>query len=123
MGFRRDETKHDSLILYAVKKLKQAGARNICADLPHYPQPNRIYWEQTGEGHIPDASARLGTYQYLVEAETEDTISIEHTRSQWTLFSANAKQHGKIFVVVVPSGSEDEARLQLRAWRLTGEVW
>jgi hypothetical protein len=123
MATRKNEGAHEALVQWLVTQLHAKGYSNIKADLPGWAQPPKITWTSTGEGHIPDASAHAGGRECIFEVETEDTISIEHTKSQLTLFDAYAKQHSAALVVVVPNGSEGDAQRQLATWGLNATVW
>jgi len=117
--FRRDEGAHNRMVSHVARWLNQNGYPNLRADVEGYSQPVKITWTQTGEGYIPDLTAG----DFVIEVETDDTISIDHTKSQCELFAAYAKQHGKRFVVVVPRGYKAAMQSWLVAWDLTGEVW
>lgn len=122
-SIRSNESVHEALVKWLADSLPSRGFGQIRADLPGRVQPETIRWKGASDGHIPDASARLSGREYIFEVETADTISIQHTQDQWTLFDAYAKHNSAIFVVVVPKGSEAAATQQLKAWGLTAQVW
>lgn len=117
--FRRDEGAHNRMVAHVARWLNQNSYPDLRADVEGYSQPGKITWTKTGEGHIPDLTAG----DFVIEVETDDTISIDHTRSQCELFAAYAKQHGKRFVVVVPNGYKATMQSWLVAWGLAAEVW
>ena len=96
---------------------------DVRADLKGFNQSELIYWEETKKGHRPDLTATKNGTQTLFEIETADSISDQHTEDQWTLFAENAKQHGKIFTVVVPDGSLVSANQRLTGLRIQAQVW
>jgi len=82
------------------------GYLGILADLKGYNEPGLIWWTgRQQDAYRPDLictkNDSVGT-QIILEAETCESIGTEHTRRQWTLFSARAKQIGGEFHVVVP---------------------
>lgn len=123
MTTRKNQSEHDGMIMSLVAHLKESKFTSIRADLPDHTQPVKITWKSSGDGHIPDASAVFDGTDYLFEVETDDSIGIDHTRSQWELFSANAKQYGKKFIVVVPKASEGKASAEILKQGYSAEVW
>jgi len=123
MAFRRSESAHQALIAVLAKFLVSQGYRNVKADLPGYDCPEEIRWRGTNIVHIPDASGWRDGKLHIFEVETEDTISIEHTKSQLELFNAFARQNNARLTVMVPRGVEEQARQQYRAWGLSATVW
>lgn len=111
------QSEHDELVLRVVNHLTSRGCRNIRADLPGFPQPFLI--EGTKQDHIPDVTAD----GVVVEVETADTITADHTTSQWSLFADHASKTGQEFWVVVPVGADDAARVRLRMLGLQGTVY
>lgn len=123
MTKRRNQEEHDSMVRAVAKHVKENGHSNIKADLPGYDKPDLIYWESTKEGHIPDVTSTKNQ-GYIFEVETDDSIDDSHTEDQWKLFSANAKQHSKKFIVVVPKGSEQQARQRAKQLGINvDDVW
>lgn len=94
---------HNMMVLEVVKLLTQRNQASIRADLPGFARPETIEGE-TGN-HVPDVSAT----GLIVEVETADSISDQHTASQWKVFSDEAQQRGWKFWVVVPKGCRQEA--------------
>jgi hypothetical protein len=119
---RISETEHNNIVKDAVDFLKSNGYGEIKADISGYIQPNKITWEKTGQGHIPDVTARNGQLK-LFEVETADSISHTHTADQWKLFDAFANQHGAEFWVVVPEGNESKANTRLAQLGIQAKVW
>ncbi len=68
---------------------------------------------------------RLKAKERVAEWESpDDSINDSHTEDQWKLFSANAKEHSKIFIVVVPKGSETLAWRRVREFGINvDDVW
>lgn len=110
------------MVAAAARHLVAKGFRDVKADVSGVPQPTKIVWSGTGRGHIPDVTG-LGSEFNLFEVETADSINDEHTADQWGLFSAYAAQHGAVFWVVVPVGSENAAHQRLKDLSLTAKVW
>jgi len=107
---RHNRTEHDILVQRACNTLIQSSYIGLKADLPNYDQPDRIFWTRNNEGHVPDITASKGGVLCLFEAETPDTIDIEHTESQLILFDAYARQNKGRAYLVVPKSSEGQAK-------------
>lgn len=123
MAKRRDQSQHNSMVEAVAAHINQNGHSNVKADLQGYKQPDLIYCERTKKGHIPDVTSTMN-YGYVFEVETEDSIYDSHTEDQWRLFSANAREHQKSFVVVVPKGFEQHAHQRARDLSITiDDVW
>lgn len=123
---RRNQSEHDAMVSFVVAYMKGNSFTDIKADIPGYTQPACIYWTAEGEksGHRPDATGvNQNGVSLLFEVETADTIAIEHTASQWKLFSAFAKQHNKTFYAVVPRGSSAAAQKEIERLGITAKVW
>jgi hypothetical protein len=82
------------------------GYADIRADLQGYNQPELIWWMgKERDAYRPDVTCLKNDGKgtpIILEAETCESIAIDHTRQQWQLFSARAKQIGGEFHVVVP---------------------
>lgn len=123
MAKRRDQSKHDSMVKSVAEHVSTNGHKNIKADIAGYNAPDLIYWENTKKGHIPDVTSSSDT-NYIFEIETDDSINDSHTEDQWKLFSANAQQHSKKFIVVVPKGFESQAWARAKQIGVTvQDVW
>ena len=108
MAKRGNQTEHDSMVRSVANYVKEKGHSDVKADLEGYEKPELLYWSSTRKGHYPDVTS-TESKDYIFEVETGDSINDLHTEDQWKLFSANAKEHSKTFVVVVPKESESKA--------------
>jgi hypothetical protein len=108
MANRDDQTTHDSMVKYVANHVSRQGHSNIRADIAGYTTPDLIYWGNSRHGHVPDVTSCDGS-KYIIEVETADSIADAHTVDQWRLFSSNAAQHAKKFIVVVPEGYHEQA--------------
>lgn len=113
---------HDSMVEKLVAFLVEKGHTDIKCALPDYTQPLQISWKD-GDGHIPDVTSTHDKTNHIFEVETTDTIDDEHTISQLKLFSANAKQYSKVFVVVVPKASKDDIQTVLTNNSVSATIW
>ena len=123
MPKRQNQSHHDQMVKYVHGFLVGENYTDVRADLEGYNRPELIYWKSTKKGHKPDVTAAKNGTQNLFEIETADSISDQHTEDQWTLFAANAKQHGKIFTVVVPDDSQASANQRLIELGIQAQVW
>jgi hypothetical protein len=114
-----DQSDHDGLVYRTATLLQARGYGGVCADVVGYDSPAKISWHRTGEGHVPDLTGG----PYVIEVETETSLDLDHTKSQCALFSAFAREHNRIFVVVVPVGYKVQMQLQLVFWGIAATVW
>lgn len=120
---RESQTEHDKMVESAAKLLIKNNFTGIKADIDNYERPKKITWKDTGEGHIPDVNCKGEKQNIIIEVETEDSINHEHTKDQWTLFSAFAKQHDAVFWVAIPEGSEDKAKKRIVDLKIGANIW
>lgn len=113
---RKSQPTHDDMVKKCVEHLISNGYTKMCADLAGYDQPPLRRWEGQQTGHIPDIDAThpQREHRILLEVETEDTITIDHTKEQWKLFAATCDQNKWEFIVVIPAGHKKEAETTLR---------
>ena len=93
---RSSQSDHDYMVEAAANFLGENGYAAIKADIAGFDSPDKITWERTGKGHIPDITAD-GDSVHLFEVETDDSIDSQHTKDQWTLFAAYARQKNATF--------------------------
>ena len=83
---------------------------NILASrLPNMAQPQQI------GGYIPDATAFPGTTFYVVECESRDGLSQQHTQDQWRTFFNYATRVGGYFVAGVAVADKATAQALMRS--------
>lgn len=121
MAKRKNQSEHDNMVLTTANYLVSNLYTDVKADIKDYDSPKKICWKDSEKCHIPDVSGKLQGVQHIWEIETEDTISIEHTKDQWKLFSAYASQFDKVFHIVIPQGCSAEAEKQAEEWGITAE--
>lgn len=102
---KREEI-HTSMLLQTISYLKDKGHTQIKADHVGYPydKPMPI------SGLIPDITSVYNSVFYVTEAETEESIGIDDTISQWSAFSKFTNESGKKFVVNVPKSCLADAK-------------
>lgn len=121
---RASQTTHDSMVKTLIDYISKNNFTEIKADLKDFTTPSKISWKDKGDSHIPDVTGKHAGVIHLFEVETDDSINVEHTKSQWKLFGAFANQNGAIFIPVVPAGSKQNALLVLNELGLkTVDVW
>ena len=123
MAKRKNQELHDRMVHGLLEHLEHNGFADIEADVVDYDAPSKICWEDTTEGHIPDATAVKDGVAYIFEVETADSIAITDTARQWRLFDEYARRCGKAFVVAVPLGCAGEAREQLDRLDIGAALW
>lgn len=114
---------HDSMVKSVADHLATNGYTNVMADVQGYACPGEICWKSTRTCHIPDVTARCDETRYIFEIETEETIAVEHTQSQFKLFHASCAQFGGVFCVVVPKASVATANRVLAQLGIAAQVW
>lgn len=119
---RHNQSDHDRMVTTAARYLVAKGFRDVKADVPGFPQPEKIVWSGTGRGHIPDVTG-WGSEFNLFEVETSDSINDQHTAGQWELFAVFAGQHSAVFWVVVPVGCAAAAQQRLKDLGISAKVW
>ena len=112
MPKRASQQDHDRMVKQGADHLVQKNYRNVKADFQNWDKPGKITWQNTGEGHIPDLTGEDNP-GIIVEVETSDSISHEHTADQWALFSAYARQYQKEFWVLIPFASKSAAEARI----------
>ena len=120
---RINQSNHDQMVRGVYNHLIANGYNNVKADLTGLTRPDLICWSSTTKGYIPDVTAGSNGASMVIEVETDDSIYDQHTEDQWRLFAANAEQHGKTFVVVVPKASESTARTRLAQLVIQAQIW
>jgi len=130
---RKSQSNHDFMVSTLVDFLMANNYHTVKADLPTSNQSKfapiflspeqTLYCPNTKKGQKPDASAEKNNQKYIFEVETEDSINDAHTKSQWELFSINAKQHKKEFIICVPKDYELLAQLRIIDLNIQASVW
>jgi hypothetical protein len=112
MAPRHSQAEHDTMVEQVAALLTGKDYQDVRADLPGYTKPRRIVWEATGEGCLPDVTARDDEFR-IFEVETRDSIADSHTKDQWKLFAAYAQANDAMFYVVFPRGCAGEVKKRL----------
>jgi len=108
----KESEEHRRLIVMMVEHFKRNGFKDIKADITGMKAPNVIVGFL--QNHKPDLTAEINGKEIILEAETVNSISDEHTKSQWTLFADAAIKNGGEFHLVVPSGYRNVAEQRAR---------
>lgn len=101
------QTAHDNLVRLLAKHYSSLGYKGIRMDVPGSTEtPSGIYWNATPEQkYIPDITCfknDISNTLIIAEAETCDTLRSDHTKEQWKLFAAHAKNNNGEFHVIIP---------------------
>ncbi len=83
--------------------LGDKGYENIKADLSDREKPEKIVWQSTGKGFIPDVTVFKDDFR-IFEVVTAASILDEKTDDTWKLFSSYAEVNDAMFYVVFPKG-------------------
>jgi hypothetical protein len=102
-----DKVRHDSLVKMMAQYFSSLGYTAVKADIEGYSTPLEIYWiNKPQERRIPDMTCNKNDPKntlIILEAETCESLTIEHTKEQWKLFASHAKNNNGEFHVVVPN--------------------
>lgn len=99
-----ESSEHDQLVLMMAQYFKKLGYSEIKADITGWTKPDNIFWTNLpDQKYCPDVTC-LDTNGIFVilEAETCSTLNDTHTKEQFEIFKAHAKNKGGRFEVVVP---------------------
>ena len=123
MAKRKSQSDHDSMVKGVADFFIKEKHSNVKADLTGYTQPDILKWKGKTSGHIPDVTTdENGSFNIIVEVETDDSINDQHTADQWKLFAAYAKRDKARFLIVVPKGSENKAENRKSTLGLEGDI-
>lgn len=122
MIIRKNHKKHDAMIKYIATILRRVGYIDIKADLPNYKKPEKILWRKTDRGDYPDITGFKNDVRHIIEVETEDTLTEEHIRERWILFSRFAAKTNALFYVFVPTGCRRKATQRIMALGISGNT-
>lgn len=110
---KAEQDQHDSLVRSMVKYCKDNQYVDIKADLPEYIAPPKL------RNSIPDVLARNAMNNWLIcEAETSNTINIDHTKGQMADFAT----FNATIIMLVPKDCEIAAKQALQSWELSEKV-
>lgn len=112
-------TLHDEVIAAVVR----ASATGFKA-LSNPGRAKQWYLAVNGERLYPDVILfeKGGPLRHVIEVETQDTVSYQHARAQWTSY---ARAPARLWLLV-PAGLKDEAATIARSLELRagiGEFW
>ncbi len=123
MAERKAQPKHDRMIRLVADRVLNEGHSHIKADIGGFEKPEVIYQQNTEIGYKPDVTSTKYTL-YIFEVETEDSIDDPHTEDQWKSFYIEAQRRSGFFIVVVPPGSEQQARARAEGLGIAlNDVW
>lgn len=109
----KDKEIHDTMVKIRANNLKNDGY-SIEADINGYNTPKEI------NGHIPDIVATKRKEKIIVEVETCDSYSSNHTKSQYESFD---KVTDAEFHVKIPESCLKEAKNKAKEWKISVDKW
>lgn len=109
------QASHDDLVRLLAKHYSSLGYKGIRADFPGSTEtPSGLYWSTApDQKYIPDITCfknDAANTLIIAEAETCDTLRSSHTREQWQLFAAHAKNSNGEFHVITPQSCKEDAQ-------------
>ena len=101
---------HNRLIRATIAEMQRQGCTNIKAAHvgDSYTTPAQM------GGLIPDVTGHFNSLPLVVECETHNRLSQQHTSDQWRTFFQYALQRGGYFVEVMANPDVDAAKLLLK---------
>lgn len=113
-----ESKEHENLVSMMAKYYSTKGYVTIKADLNEYAnKPDKI------NGYVPDVIAEGKAPFIILEAETCDSIDIEHTELQFKAFDKFVKQNGGEFHIAVPRQCYEIAVAKINKMGLKATVW
>lgn len=116
-------SQRDRIIEYTIRILLEKNHQDIRAILPDHAMPQKVVRESTGEGYIPEVTARKNDQYRIFAVETKETLEDDKTGSRWQLFEAYAKQHGALFFIVFPTGLVSSVKDKLAEFHIQARLW
>lgn len=105
---------HDNLVCAVVQNLVQRRSSDIRAAVREYERPLPILDFDSGKTYIPNVTANLfGGSPVIIEVETDESLTSEHTTEQLKVFSTHAALFKKHMVLIVPAASVSKAQLHV----------
>ena len=119
---RNGSKKHDRMVEYVARHLKQRFYDDIRAHADGFHPPAKV--ENGQEDLVPDVTmVARGAKLHVLEVETSETLKSAGTAKKWQALARHAEQRGGRFWVVVPRGSSDTAVSKLRSMNVQAKVW
>jgi hypothetical protein len=121
----RDGTKkHDQLVEYVARHLKQRFYDDIRAHTDGFRPPARVEGVPEDQIFAPDVTMLAkGSRLNVLEIETPETLENGNTAKKWQTLSRHAERNGGKFWVVVPQGVSATAMSKLRSLDVQAKVW
>ncbi|MCU7494446.1 MAG: hypothetical protein HF314_15805 [Ignavibacteria bacterium] len=95
---------HEFVVEEVIDYLQNRGFTEITANLPGFPQPEKVVSRNKRTSFIPDIIAERQGDTYIFAVETGE-VSLEGSLSRkWKEFAFYAESNGMIFHIVVPKG-------------------
>jgi len=111
---KEEQNAHDSMLRTRANNLKKEGYA-VKADLEEYEEkPEEI------NGKIPDITATKDNEEIIVEVETCESCTLEHTKEQYEAFSSVS---GAEFHVVIPERCYEKAKAKAEEWGIKVDQW
>lgn len=95
---------HEFIVEKVIDYLSGLGFKEIFANLPGFPQPEKIASRNKRMSFIPDIIAERQGETYLFAVETGDLYIDGPAARKWQEFYSYAGQNNMIFHIVVPRG-------------------
>jgi len=113
---RNGSKKHDQMVEYVARHLKQRFYDDVRADAEGFrPEQPAL---------APDVTmVARGAKLHVLEVETPETLKRTDTARKWQVLARQAEQGGGRFWVVVPRGASDVAVKKLRSRNVPAQVW
>ena len=116
--------KHDLMVEYVTRHLKQRFYDDIRARVPGFRPPARVEHPAAKKPVVPDVTMRAkGAQLHVLEVETPETLRRAETARKWKALAGHAEQSGGDFWVVVPQGTSASAMKKLQAMDVRARVW
>ena len=116
--------KHDLLVEYVARHLKQRFYDDVRARAEGFRPPARVEHGLEAPPVVPDVTmVARGAKLNVLEVETPETLRRAETARKWAALAHHAEQRGGRFWVVVPRGTSESARKKLHSAAVNAQLW
>lgn len=105
----RELTTYEFIMEEVIEYLREHGFTEIYANLPGYPQPEKVVSMNRRMTFIPDIIADRHGDTNIIAVETGDIYMDGPAARKWKEFASFAEKNNMIFHIVVPQGMLDKA--------------
>ena len=119
-----DERKHDRMVEYVTRHLKQRFYGDIRSRAEGFLPPARVDNTEESRPVVPDVTVvSRGTGLNVLKVETPATLRDADATHRWQTLARHTEGRGGRLWVVVPRGTGDSALEKLQSAAVDAKVW